>query len=620
MYDLERHFDSPGSQYAGAGSVSYSAYSFYFDPELGVAEKVSSIDMLTVLSAGRLDDDGNTFGSNVPVIDTSGLLNSYGAYSNLCLYSEDISNAAWIKDTGVTITGTDTFQVDSQFDDITQNITTTAGVLYTYSFIASVEVGGNLTDYRYMHNNSASGDNSILTLSETPTQYTKTVLGRAGDGLVSFGIRDNNSSNWAKVTISELQVIATTHEMPYAATTSSTVTISSNNSNPGNTEENAFPIDSTTQGLLDRLDGVADGNELVSTTQSGLADDWTYSNGVFSISNSSGYNATVLNQTEAYSIGDTIEFYLNILTNSGGNGVRVRAGATSSDWITGTGYYKLRLVNTSPADLKVQATTGATIDIEISAKVVSDAQAQMQLEWTPMFDAADIDALGSDVLGVTPSFSSSAEVTMVGKKAEFRDTDAGLEYTYTATGMSNNTEYEASFTIENYVSGSPLYKFDSTASSVLIGTSNGTYIVRGSSASSPRLQVQVSSNGVFDITFNYVKKINKINILTFDDGESSNLYYEKHTTSIKMGDGTNVASVSADPVNGTKYDIELNYGDDSGAKMQLSVTPDGGARVDGSQATFATRFPIADEMKFAYDADEWQKTKILSFKPDPVFP
>lgn len=125
--------------------------------------------------------------------------------TNLCLQSQDISNAVWLTPIGGSKTGTDGFQALGQYDYMAQIITTVDSSEYTISFLASVEEGGQ-SSYWIYHSPSETSSNTEITLTTTPKRYSATVLGKVGGGNIDWGIQDRNASNWAKVTITDFQV------------------------------------------------------------------------------------------------------------------------------------------------------------------------------------------------------------------------------------------------------------------------------------------------------------------------------------------------------------------------------------------------------------------------------
>lgn len=90
----------------------------------------------------------------------------------------------------------------------------------------------------------------------------------------------------------------------------------------------------------------------------------------------------------------------------------------------------------------------------------------------------------------------------------------------------------------------------------------------------------------------------QINILTVNDTAVALLYYDADTNQLKAYDGVNTAVVACTPVDGTEYQIILDYGDDSGQKMRLTVDV-----TAGSQVTHEGAFPIVDDLSVAWEAD-----------------
>ena len=122
---------------------------------------------------------------------------------NLLAWSADLTNALWVatdatKDAATLLTFT------AQNGNVYRAITTVAGRTYTLSFKARA-VSGN-TALRFLHTNSATGDSTALTVNGTLTQYSVSVLGKTGSGLVNFGIQDQNAAGQGQIEITEFQV------------------------------------------------------------------------------------------------------------------------------------------------------------------------------------------------------------------------------------------------------------------------------------------------------------------------------------------------------------------------------------------------------------------------------
>ena len=414
--------------------IDYSVYYLYSVPTL-FTDKVSKQAMTSDFDADRVDGEGGTYAENIPVVYDSWLFH-YPTYENLIFYSEDISQSVWLTGLPPTITGTDGFTSTQQYCYLDQNITTVDSAVYTFSFVASVESGGHTTGYTIRHNGSETGSSTVLVLTEIPTEYCVTVLGKSGGGTIDFGIQDLNSSNWAKLTISNFQVTKSTYRLPYVKTEASTVTVPNN---AGSADEgNFFPIgDGSTVGdnLLNAFDGVADRVEIV--TDGDCESDVPIMNGVSfetyqitsalsSEQSSSGAKSLKCTTTGAgfsnvrfpdgsdcgLSSGSYYEHSVDIYIPSTSTGTKVffgyrdNAGTTiweyndyaisQDQWVTLTQRFTdddvQRLLYIG---IGTDAITGDVFYLDnFSVKEVSDATAELELEWMPMYSAGDI---GADV-------------------------------------------------------------------------------------------------------------------------------------------------------------------------------------------------------------------------------
>lgn len=159
--------------------------------------------------------------------------------TNKCLWSQDISNAAWDNSNSI-LYCTDGFIATAQYGRVYQVLPTIEGRSYTLSFTASVPAGARATDINFYHGNSESGNDTALPITTLSTRYSTTVLGKVGDGDIYFGIRDWNTSSWVQVTITNFQVEEvtgqTTNQNPsnHIPTTTTAVTKFYNTEN-GNT-------------------------------------------------------------------------------------------------------------------------------------------------------------------------------------------------------------------------------------------------------------------------------------------------------------------------------------------------------------------------------------------------
>jgi len=130
--------------------------------------------------------------------------------TNLCKWSQDISNAAWAKLGAPSIVGTDKITATGQGDGIQQTITGEGAWKAVISFIAHVSTPlGQLTGYQVRSYGSTSGSGTNLpTLSYTPVRYSMELTNNPaiGGNTISIGFRDYNTSSWAQVTITDFQV------------------------------------------------------------------------------------------------------------------------------------------------------------------------------------------------------------------------------------------------------------------------------------------------------------------------------------------------------------------------------------------------------------------------------
>jgi len=219
------------------GSTTDYALNIDFTTE-PVVDKVSGMPMdataLAALLAGRPKDmtSGELAIAGEATLNSQGLL-TYGGYTNLLIYSEDISQVAWDKIGSPVITGTDQFQAILVNSRVQRQMVTVEGVSYTISFRAKVAPGNKTTGCYMYHFNSASGSSTSLALTETLTTFSATVLGRIGGGNVAVGFQDNNSADWPLVTITDFQVTETTSVMPYVKTEATAVVVPNNYSDTG---------------------------------------------------------------------------------------------------------------------------------------------------------------------------------------------------------------------------------------------------------------------------------------------------------------------------------------------------------------------------------------------------
>lgn len=132
----------------------------------------------------------------------------YGArqVTNSIYPSNDISSSTWLKNSGVTIIGTNVFLADSSGDSVYQYKSTEAAKTYAITFTASAVLNKEISkrEYRFRHIGAASGNLTNVYLTDTPSRYTATFTGEAGDGSVTVGFADYAGSfNPQQVTIAD---------------------------------------------------------------------------------------------------------------------------------------------------------------------------------------------------------------------------------------------------------------------------------------------------------------------------------------------------------------------------------------------------------------------------------
>ncbi|WP_022667930.1 hypothetical protein [Desulfospira joergensenii] len=202
-------------------------YAFYFEPKKILMDQVSGQPMIVQdLLAGRPGYNGTVHGVGEAVVDSDGLL-TYGAYTNLIFWSEDISNALWWT-FGASKEAPNRFVGLEQGALVAQDITTIEGMLYTFSFVASIPPGAQTDNYRIAHYGSASASWTALPITTFPKPFSVTVLGKEGGGIVNFGIQDWNTSDWAEITVTDFQVTETPYALPYVRTEGSAVSVPEN--------------------------------------------------------------------------------------------------------------------------------------------------------------------------------------------------------------------------------------------------------------------------------------------------------------------------------------------------------------------------------------------------------
>ncbi|RLD72089.1 MAG: hypothetical protein DRI87_06150 [Bacteroidetes bacterium] len=218
------------------GSTTDFALNIDFTTE-PVVDKVSGMSMdataLAALLAGRPKDmtSGDLAIAGEATLNSQGLL-TYGSYTNLIPWSEDMTGNTWLP-SNATITPT-TFQATLQNGRVGFLVATLDSVLYTVSFRAKVASGdAPYSTAALRHTNSPAGNNTPVTLTDVYQTFQVTVLGMVGGGNVQFGIQDNAAADWAEITVTDFQVTETTSIMPYVKTEATAVVVPNNYSNTG---------------------------------------------------------------------------------------------------------------------------------------------------------------------------------------------------------------------------------------------------------------------------------------------------------------------------------------------------------------------------------------------------
>jgi hypothetical protein len=256
------------SQYIGFGSglwrpsKSYKDYNFYCDFKGTPVDKVSKKAMQTTgLASGRVSYEGGPYGTNAPAVDSKGLFGC-GAFIVKNGKSNDISDDYWVKiDTDTP--STNEFQATANRGRVQIYPQTTEGTKYTISFYAYVEEGGTLDNYAINHYNSESGNETAITLTEERTRYSVTVLGRTGNGSISMGFIDTNTSDWSKVYIDTINI--TEGEILYPPVVNDSIIALAIPENYSDADQGyKFPINRDPDlDNADDWDVVADGEELI---------------------------------------------------------------------------------------------------------------------------------------------------------------------------------------------------------------------------------------------------------------------------------------------------------------------------------------------------------------------
>jgi len=146
-----------------------------FKADLLSTEITRGIGQLTVPAIG--DTDGNRLTLDFetiwkPVLAEEMRVRGLRRVQNNCSFSEDFSNAAWIKDGNASVTGTNILNFPSTFDSITQVIPTDTA---DTNQVLRVELSGSGTITLQIANLVDDGINTTVTLSSTPQVFTTNI-------------------------------------------------------------------------------------------------------------------------------------------------------------------------------------------------------------------------------------------------------------------------------------------------------------------------------------------------------------------------------------------------------------------------------------------------------------
>jgi len=349
-----------GAQLGSGMSLENGDYSKYaFSTNQYFRDLVSNQLMDSVNEAGRFNYSGTEFGADVPVLE-GGKLITGGAYTQLVPKSEDTSSTwagsgPWTQSINLGDTGT--YTVSTDLAGVT--ITITAGT-------ATIDAGASAT--------YGSPDQFVVTGAGTVTISTDTADPKA-------------------------QLTLSTYKLPYAVnTTAGSLSVPHNYADAD--EGNKWTLADAPL-LLDAIDGIADGSEGFTdlSFNNACGVDWTCGND-WSIANGEatkgGPSTGNLSQLTSYSTGDYVELSFTVSAYTSGTlSILLGGGNLVQLSVTGVGDYIVRGVFSSA----VNTSTGLRSDTgdnflgsisDISIKEISLAQGELQLNWTPKFDAADV--------------------------------------------------------------------------------------------------------------------------------------------------------------------------------------------------------------------------------------
>jgi len=653
---------------------------YYFYTNLAFLDRVSKQPLTSITTGDHYGYDGGVFGDNEAVIEGGKLLTA-GGYTQLIKMSEDISDGAWIPVLGG-ISAQNIFQASSINGRVVQTLTTTGSAWYNLQFTASVESGGQLTNYAFSHANSETGTYTLVALTETPTVYSLPILGASGGGAVDFGFRDRNSSNWAEVTITNFQVTQSPYPLPYVPN-HTTDPIVVPHSYSDDDEGFKYPIGSALPDI-DNVDAwevvgeelVTNGDDWTGATGSTPPTGWTAGSAIYTIVADGGVTGIgdAALKVEVDSVGNpnvrigfSTEIGASYLFNSyhkHGDSTKgvIRIGSTSAQddlltfdnlvdatWTQQTGTFTAITTTTWVTLLPISSTIGKyELFDNVSVKQIQPTTA-WQTCGSNLLDAFDgvadgvelvtngeftnwtgddpdgfiVSEVGDATSNITQNgnacriisdgataFLSQTGVLEVGKTYRYSikltNTTSGVIYMVNPDGngdisFSNTQTYTASF----------------TSNTTLFRIKRGT----GCDITFTDLSVKQISTAQGRLTFPWTPKFNaadvtgQISILTANDTAVALPYYDADTEELKAFDGVNTAVVACTPVNGTTYDVALDYGPtDLGNKMQLTVN-----ETTGDKSDFEGSFPVTDNMSIAWHAEAPQYVGRIKTAKEPVW-
>ena len=290
----------------------------------------------------------------------------YGArrVENLIGYNADISQANWSG--SATITGTDGFQVTAAFQYVHDDVATLDAHEYVLSFVLSVGAGDQTTGLAFRHNNSETGENTLMpTVSTVPTRYSIKVLGREGGGNCAFGIRDQNGSNWAKVTITDFQVEDVTGQAnqnpsDVIPTTTAAVTKYYTTTNGNTVSSNVVTEAAGTE--LENIIGLAFWPSTTNSIGSAVYRDFTHAD--WNATNGS-ITAGAVTLIDGTSVSDD-----NTFTASGANGTIILDPYTSASGVHAGGVFIKRKTGTGAIEVTVD---GGSTWVAVTTQVAGDS-------------------------------------------------------------------------------------------------------------------------------------------------------------------------------------------------------------------------------------------------------